>query len=42
MGEAGVVLVVPKRLHSSYPEVVRPNLQSLEQFIQETKSISEA
>ncbi|RME09821.1 MAG: type II restriction endonuclease [Bacteroidetes bacterium] len=42
MVDAGVMLVVPKKLHGSYPETVRARLQSLEQFIQETKSFAKA
>jgi hypothetical protein len=33
MREAGVVLVVPEQLKQSYPESVRPHLQTLESFI---------
>jgi EcoRII C terminal/Restriction endonuclease EcoRII, N-terminal len=33
MGEAGVMLVVPTSLHSSYPDAVKPHLISLESFI---------
>lgn len=33
MSEAGVRLVVPVGLHDSYPEIVRPHLMTLEEFI---------
>jgi EcoRII C terminal len=33
MREAGVMLVVPTSLHSSYPDAVKPHLISLESFI---------
>ena len=39
MQEAGVKLVVPKGLHSSYPKKVRPNLESVEGFITSIRSI---
>ena len=39
MQEAGVRLVVPKGLHSSYPKKVRPNLESVEGFIASIRSI---
>ena len=39
MQEAGVRLVVPKGLHSSYPKKVRPNLESVEGFIASIGSI---
>lgn len=39
MEEAGVTLVVPRKLHKSYPESVRPQLQSLDQFILETQAL---
>jgi len=38
MQEAGVLLVVPKSLHKSYNEAIRPQLISLETFIGETKA----
>lgn len=37
MRGAGVILVVPQKLHRSYPDSVQPELLSLEQFIRETK-----
>jgi len=42
MHEAGVILVVPHKLHKSYPESVQPALLSLEQFITETKLVCKA
>lgn len=39
MDEAGVTLVVPQKLHKSFPEPIRPRLQTLEQFILETKGL---
>jgi len=33
MTDAGVTLVVPSDLHESYPESIRPNLVTLEEFI---------
>jgi restriction endonuclease EcoRII-like protein len=39
MEEEKVVLVVPKRLMSSYPEDVRPKLLTFEQFIAEVRSL---
>lgn len=41
MHNAGVVLVVPRKLQKSFPESVRPQILSLEQFIQETRHICE-
>lgn len=41
MTEAGVQLVVPEPLFSSYPESVRPNLQSLESFIAVARLIAQ-
>jgi hypothetical protein len=40
MHDEGVVLVVPKPLHSKYPPAVRSSLLSLDQFISETRSLS--
>ncbi|MBK9411511.1 MAG: hypothetical protein IPN47_26390 [Gemmatimonadetes bacterium] len=37
MTEEGVVLVVPKSLHKSYPTTVRERVLSLERFILETR-----
>jgi len=39
MKSAGVILVVPQKLHKRYPEGIRPQLVSLEHFIRETKYI---
>ena len=39
MKSAGVVLVVPKSLHESYPKSIRSQILSLECFIAETKTI---
>jgi len=38
MQEAGIRLVVPKGLHSSYPKTVRPHLESVEGFISQLRS----
>jgi hypothetical protein len=38
MQEAGVRLVVPKGLHTSYPKKVRPHLDSVEKFISELQN----
>lgn len=35
---AGVTLVVPQKLHESYPSKIQPQLLTLEQFILETKA----
>jgi len=35
---AGVTLVVPRKLHESYPSKIQPQLLTLEQFILETKA----
>ncbi|MDX3806795.1 type II restriction endonuclease [Bosea thiooxidans] len=40
MRDAGVQLVVPTALHDSYPESVRPNLVSFEEFIGDIRLIS--
>lgn len=37
MEKAGIVLVVPKSLHVTYPKPVRPKLLSLERFIEEAR-----
>jgi len=37
MEQEGVVLVVPEPLHKSYPETIRPKLETLATFIAETK-----
>lgn len=39
MAKANVQLVVPKPLFVKYPKVVRPQLQSVEQFISEVKAL---
>jgi len=39
MSKAGITLVVPKKLHRSYPKTVQPHLLTLERFIAETISI---
>jgi hypothetical protein len=39
MEEEGVVLVVPKSLHTAYPKSVRPKLLTLSQFIAETHTV---
>jgi len=39
MKSAGVVLVVPKSLHESYPKAIRSQILSLESFIAETKEV---
>ncbi len=39
MEKEGVVLVVPKGLHESYPDSIRPKLLSLSEFIDETKKL---
>ena len=39
MREAGVQLVVPRPLHTSYPAAVRPELLSLAEFVAEVKSL---
>jgi hypothetical protein len=39
MKDEGVKLVVPKHIHSSFPESVRPELITLSDFIKETKSL---
>jgi hypothetical protein len=39
MHEEGVVLVVPRRLHTAYPESIRPKLLTLSQFIAETRRV---
>lgn len=41
MTTSGVQLVVPAELVKSYPESVRPNLQTLEAFIGEVKSLTD-
>lgn len=40
MEQEGVVLVVPEPLHKSYPESIRPKLETLATFIAETKRLS--
>lgn len=40
MRDSGVCLVVPKGLHSSYPESVRPHLITLEEFMGEVRLLS--
>ena len=37
MTEAGVTLVVPSGLHKSYPEILRPHLMTLEEFIADVR-----
>lgn len=37
MERAGIVLVVPRSLHGTYPKPVRPKLLSLERFIEEAR-----
>lgn len=39
MKEENVLLVVPKRIHKSFPESIRNEIYSLESFINETRSI---
>lgn len=39
MTEEGVVLVVPRRLHSSYPRSTRARLMSLDNFIADTQQL---
>lgn len=41
MTEEGVVLVVPRRLHGSFPRSTRTRLMSLEKFIAETRHLTE-
>lgn len=41
MTEAGVRLVVPEALKDSYPEEIRPQLQSLENFIDEIRLLGD-
>jgi hypothetical protein len=40
MREAGVVLVVPRGLHGSYPKAVRPHLMTLESFIGDVRLLA--
>ena len=40
MSEAGVQLVVPAPLASSFPESVRPHLQTLESFIGDVRLLA--
>jgi len=42
MQRAGIVLVVPKRLHKAYPMAVRPKLLTLERFIEEVRASAAA
>lgn len=42
MTEAGVRLVVPQRLHETYPQAVRPHLITLESFIGDVRLITGA
>ncbi len=38
MASAGVKLVVPSRLHRTYPKQIRPDLLSLGEFIRKVRS----
>jgi len=40
MVEAGVQLVVPAKLFKSFPEALRPHLQSLESFIADVRLLA--
>ena len=40
MDKEGIILVVPKSLHTSFPETIRPKLKTFESFIAETKLLN--
>lgn len=42
MNKAGLQLVVPRALFSSYPEAVRPTLMTVEAFVREVQALSPA
>jgi len=41
LSEAGIQLVVPRRLHKSYPKAVQPQLMTLAAFIEEVRDLGQ-